>query len=41
MAAVAVGSFAEAMCLLAKSGIPLYKLGEALSITRFTRRSSI
>jgi 3-hydroxyisobutyrate dehydrogenase-like beta-hydroxyacid dehydrogenase len=30
MAAVAVGSFAEAMCLLAKSGIPLYKLGEAL-----------
>jgi 3-hydroxyisobutyrate dehydrogenase len=30
MAAVAVGSFAEAMCLLEKSGVPLYKLGEAL-----------
>lgn len=30
MVAVAVGSFAEAMCLLEKSGVPLYKLGEAL-----------
>jgi 3-hydroxyisobutyrate dehydrogenase-like beta-hydroxyacid dehydrogenase len=30
MAAVAVGSFAEALCLLEKSGIPLYKLREAL-----------
>jgi 3-hydroxyisobutyrate dehydrogenase-like beta-hydroxyacid dehydrogenase len=30
MTAVAVGSFAEAMCLLEKSGVPLYKLGEAL-----------
>ena len=28
--AVAVGSFAEAMCLIETSGIPLYKLGEAL-----------
>ncbi len=30
MTAVAVGSFAEALCLLEKSGIPLYKLREAL-----------
>ncbi|HEY5811343.1 MAG TPA: NAD(P)-dependent oxidoreductase [Terrimicrobiaceae bacterium] len=30
IAAVAVGSFAEAMCLLEKSGVPLHKLGEAL-----------
>ena len=30
IAAVAVGSFAEAMCLIETSGIPLYKLGEAL-----------
>ena len=32
--AVAVGSFAEAMCLIETSGIPLYKLGEALQIPR-------
>jgi len=30
MAAVMVGSMAEAMCLLERSGIPLYKLGEVL-----------
>ena len=34
MVAVAVGSFAEAMSLLETSGIPLYKLGEALQISR-------
>jgi 3-hydroxyisobutyrate dehydrogenase-like beta-hydroxyacid dehydrogenase len=28
--AVTVGSYAEAMCLLEKNGIPLYKMGEAL-----------
>lgn len=28
--AVSVGAYAEAMCLLEKSGIPLYKIGEAL-----------
>jgi len=28
--AVSVGAFAEAMCLLEKSGVPLYKIGEAL-----------
>lgn len=29
--AVTVGAYAEALCLLEKSGVPLYKLGEALS----------
>ncbi len=28
--AVSVGAYAEALCLLEKSGIPLYKIGEAL-----------